>query len=145
MNFQWNRAFGLVLLAGTLTLGASQIKAEMYKGTFNLPVEANWGGAVLSPGEYTVDIERGAATPIVNVRDGNRKIASIFTGPYVAEGQSTRGKLTLVQINGTYVVKTFDAGLIGKTFMFATPKAVSHRQLESKEASRITVVAAATR
>ena len=97
-----------------LTLGASQVKAEMYKGTFNLPVEAYWGSTVLSPGEHTVVIERAAMTPIVQLREGTQQIASVFTGPFVNEDRSQHGRLTLVQINGVYVVKTFDAGLIGK-------------------------------
>ncbi len=144
MNIQLNRAFGLALLAGTLTFGASQVNAAAYKGTFDLPVEAYWGSALLSPGEYTVVVEQGAATPIVSVREGTRQVAAVLTGPYVAEKESERGKLILVQINGAYVVKTFDAGLIGKSFSFATPKAVRNRQLESKGPSQITVVAAAT-
>jgi hypothetical protein len=144
MNFQRNRAFALVLLAGALTLGASQVKAEMYKATFNLPVEAYWGEAVLSPGQYTIVIERGAASPIVHLREGTRQIASIFTGPFVNENQSQRGQLTLKQINGAYVVKTFDAGLIGKSFTFATPKVVRNRQFEAKETSRVTVDVAST-
>jgi hypothetical protein len=144
MNFQLNRTFGLALLAGALTFGASQVKAESYKGTFNLPVETYWGGAVLAPGEYTVVIEQGAATPVIRVREDNRQVASVLAGPFVNEDQSERGRLTLVQINGAYVVKTFDAGLIGKSFTFATPKVVRNRQLEAKETSRITVDAAGT-
>jgi hypothetical protein len=144
MNFQLNRAFGLTLLAGALTFGASQVKAEVYKGTFDLPVEAYWGGAVLSPGEYTILVDKGLGTPVVRVRDSARQVVSVLVGPSVAEKESQRGRLTLVQINGAYVVKKFDAGLIGKSFSFATPKAVRNRQLESKATSQITVVAAAT-
>jgi hypothetical protein len=144
MNFQRNRAFSLILLAGALTLGASQGRAEMYKGTFNLPVEAYWGGAVLSPGEYTVVLERAGTTPIVRLQEGTRHVASVLTGPSVDEDRSQQGRLTLVQINGAYVVKSLDAGLIGKSFRFPTPKAVRNRQLEAKEMSQITVDAAGT-
>ena len=144
MNSQLNRTFGLALLAGALTFGASQVNAQTYKGTFNLPVEAYWGNTVLSPGEYTVVVERGAPIPIVNVREGTRHVTSLIAGPWVTDNDSSRGRLTLVQINGAYVVKAFDAGLLGKTFSFATPKAVRNRQLESRETSRITVDAAGT-
>jgi hypothetical protein len=144
MNFQRNRAFGLVLLAGALTLGASQVKAEVYKGTFNLPVETYWGGAVLSPGEYTVVVDQSPAGPIVHVRRGNRQVALLITGAYAPEKESSLGRLALVQINGVYVVKTFEAGLIGKSFTFLTPKALGKRQLEAKETSRIIVNGAAT-
>jgi hypothetical protein len=144
MNFQRNRAFGLVLLAGALTLGASQVKAAAYKGAFNLPVETYWGGAVLSPGEYSVVVDQLPAGPMVHVRKGNRQVASLIAGSYVPEEESSHGRLTLVQINGVYVVKTFEAGLIGKSFTFLTPKAVYKRQLEAKETSRIVVDGAAT-
>lgn len=144
MNFQLNRMFGLVLLAGAVTFGAAQAKAGNYSGTFKLPVEAYWGGAVLSPGEYTIAVEQGAATPIVKIREDKRQVGAVLTGPYVAEDNSTHGRLTLVQINGVYVVKTFEAGLLGKTFSFATPKAVRNRQLEAKETGHITINAVGT-
>lgn len=144
MNFQLNRVFGLVLLAGAVTFGASQANAQNYSGTFKLPVEAYWGGSVLAPGEYTVTVEQGAATPIVKIREDKRQIGAVLTGPYIAENSSTRGQLTLVQINGVYVVKTFEAGLLGKSFAFATPKAVRNRALEAKETGHITVDALGT-
>ena len=144
MNFQRNRAVGLILLAGALTLGASQVQAEMYKGTFNLPVEAYWGSAVLSPGEYSLVIEREGTTPIVRLREGTRHVAAVLTGPSVNEDRSQRGRLTLVQINGAYVVKALDAGLIGKSFKFPTPKAIHDRQFEAKETAQITADAAGT-
>jgi len=145
MSFQRNRAFGLAVLAGVLTLGASQMKAEVYKATFDLPVEAYWGSAVLAPGEYTVEVQRGATTPLIRVNEDNKQIATILPGPSMFQDGSTPGKLTLVQINGSYVVKSFDAGLMNKTFAFSTPKAVSSRQANAKETSRITIMAAATR
>jgi hypothetical protein len=144
MNFQLNRAFGLAIVAGALTVGAAQVKAEVYKGTFNLPVETYWGGAVLAPGQYTLSIEHGNSSPMIRVSENNRQVASVLTGPYVPDEKSTRGSLTLVQINGSYVVKTFDAGLIGKSFTFATPKVIRNRQVEAKETSRIVVDAAGT-
>lgn len=143
MNYQLNRMFGFALLAGALTFGASAVKAQTYKGTFNLPVEAYWGASVLAPGEYAITVEQGAATPIVKVREDNRQVAAVITGPYVAELDNPHGRLILVQINGAYVVKSFEAGLLGKTFSFPTPRAVRNRP-ETKQIAQITVDAAGT-
>jgi hypothetical protein len=127
VNLQVNRAFILTLVAGAAAIGASQAKAETYTGTFNLPVETYWGGAVLSPGEYSLVIEQGIVTPIIHLRDDDRQVASVLAGPAVNAKPSVGGRLLIANINGSYVVKQFDAGIIGKSFQFATPKSIRNQ------------------
>jgi hypothetical protein len=144
VNLQMNRAFILTLLAGAAAIGASQAKAETYKGTFNLPVETYWGGAVLSPGEYTVTIEHGVVVPIIHLRDDDRQVASVLPTATNAK-PSVRSRLLLEKINGSYVVKEFDAGIIGKSFHFNTPKSIRNREVKTTATTQTMVDVVASR
>jgi hypothetical protein len=139
MNLRMNRTFSLVLLAGALSIGASLANAQgTYRATFNLPVAAHWGLAVLQPGQYTVSLDQGYMPSIIHVQ-GQGRVAAVLAGPVT--GMSTAGpsRLKLVNVNGTYVVKQFDAGLVGKSFAFAVPKALRNRDDRSAASMETTV------
>jgi hypothetical protein len=139
MNLRMNRAFSLALLAGALSIGASLANAQgNYKGTFNLPVETHWGLAVLAPGQYTVSIDPVYMPSVIQIR-GEGHVAAVLAGPVTGMPTSERGRLKLVNVNGTYVVKQFDAGLVGKSFAFATPKALRNRENRSVASTETTV------
>lgn len=146
MSLRMNRAFSLALLAGALGIGASVAHAQgNYKGTFNLPVEAHWGLAVLSPGQYTVVVDPVYMPSVIRIQ-GEGQTAQVLTGPVTQLSLSDeRGRLKLVNINGTYVVKQFDAGLVGKSFAFATPKAVRNREGHSVASAPSTIDIVASR
>ncbi len=127
MNLRMNRAFSVALLAGALGIGASLANAQgNYKGTFNLPVEAHWGLAVLPAGQYTVSIDPVYMPSVIQVR-GEGQVATVLAGPVTGMTTSERGRLKLESINGTYVVRQLDAGLVGKSFAFGVPKALRIR------------------
>jgi hypothetical protein len=114
---------GLTVLALALGVTASQASAQqIYKGTVNLPFETHWGGATLQPGLHTISIEAGYnGIPMIHVH-GQGEDARILTGAVSLEPVSGRGRLTLVNVSGKYLVKRFDAGLVGKAFDFAVPR-----------------------
>ena len=139
MNLRMDRAFSLALLAGALGIGASVAHAGNYKGSFNLPVEARWGLATLAPGQYTVTVDAIYMPSVLQIR-GEGKTVSVLAGPVNRLSSfEDRGRLKLVNINGTYVVKQFDAGLVGKSFVFPTPKALRNQE-DRSAASRQTTV-----
>jgi hypothetical protein len=58
----------LALVALALCFSAGLGKAQdVYKGTFTLPFEAHWAGAVLPAGEYTISLPSTNA-PLVKLR-----------------------------------------------------------------------------
>jgi hypothetical protein len=114
----------LALAATVLGVTASHATAaEIYKGTFNMPVEAYWGGTLLHPGEYTISMEWDyAGSSLVYLR-GEDVHAVILTGSVNLENASDRSRLTLEDVNGTYVVRELRAGSLGKDFRFGVSKA----------------------
>src|SRR5207253_2321035 len=95
---------------------------QVYRGTVDLPFETHWASAVLQPGLHTITIEvtgNGNHWIQVSGREGRK---NILAGAFEPEPQSKHGSLTLVNVNGTYAVRRFDAGLIGTQFAFVVPK-----------------------
>ena len=122
MNFGMRHAFGLVLLAAAFGATAGQANAdEVYRGAVNLPFETHWGPAVLQPGSYTISIQPALSGSLIRIR-GKAGDKDVLAGAFNNEPRSGRGSLTLVNIGGTYVVRRFDAGVIGKSFSFPVPK-----------------------
>ena len=122
MNFGMRHAFGLVLLAAAFGATAGQASAdEVYRGAVNLPFETHWGPAVLQPGSYTISIQTALSGALIRIR-GQAGEQDVLTGAFNRENPSARGSLTLVDVGGTYVVKRFNAGVIGKSFDFRVPK-----------------------
>ena len=105
-------------------LSTMALSAQSYRGTFTLPVEAQWGAARLQPGDYTVSTDTVGATSLLYLT-GNGVSVSILPGPTLRTEPSYKGgHLELTEINGTYAVTKFVAGAAGKEFSFAVPKAM---------------------
>ena len=123
MNFRMHYTLGAALVALALGVTAPSANAqENYKGTFNLPFETHWGGAVLQPGEYTVSIEGGVYGPkIIRVR-GNGQVATALAPAYEVKPVTDSGHLKLVKVGGVYTLYRLDAGLIGQSYTFSLPK-----------------------
>jgi len=90
---------------------------EVYKGTFELPTAAYWGGALLPPGQYTVSMEENVSeSPVVYLHGQGISKTCVATAAPGARGASDRLKID--EVNGTSVVKELDAGTLGKKFEF---------------------------
>ncbi|GAC1357800.1 MAG: hypothetical protein NVSMB31_18250 [Vulcanimicrobiaceae bacterium] len=125
MSLSLNRALSLLVLAGTLGATASQARAEgAYKGTFNLPVEARWGSAVLSPGQYTISIPQGDSFHNVISLRGKGNTINILAGAFERNATRSHGQLTLLDVDGKYVVSEFEAGTLGKSFKIPLSKEI---------------------
>jgi hypothetical protein len=138
--FRIQYALGAALLAAALGLAAPQAKAQQsYKGTFHLPFETYWAGTVLEPGEYTVTLEGGPVS-LLKVH-GSGVSTTILAGPVDLTEVSAHGRMTLVNVDGTYALRQFDAGMAGKSFSFAVPKTIRVRAAQGGEpTTRETVV-----
>jgi hypothetical protein len=113
--------FRVTALAAAVGLGALQMSAQ--QGTFNLPVAAHWGNAVLQPGEHSVRIPIAPSGQklVYLLSDRNTQM----TVPLSSEPltQSGRSYLHLVKINGTYYVDAYQSEINGAKFFFPKPKA----------------------
>jgi hypothetical protein len=134
-------AFGAVVLAAVLGVLSPRANAQEYKGKFSLPVETYWGGTVLQPGEYTVwteDARPGAAVLRVS---GNGKIATALIGPVEFRTISGRGRIVLVEVGGIYALREFEAGVVGKSFSFALPRAIHEKSDKAGMPAAVTEIA----
>lgn len=129
MNLQKKLRFGLLAVAIALVAATIPANAQqLYKATFTLPFEAQWGNTVMEPGHYTITLEAALGQKLIRLH-GPAELA-IFAGPSSPESVVDNGKLTFVSVNGLYTLKSFTAGAIGKSFIFPVPRAKgNHAQL----------------
>ncbi len=105
-----------------LCISSSLAKAQEFHGKFTLPFEAQWGPAVLPPGDYTFSIT--SISPHTVFLQGEGKNAIIVPFPMPEEKVSSdRSKLTLVDNGARYVVRSLEAAELGVTFEYPTAKA----------------------
>ena len=116
---------GVVLAAGALAVTAMNASAQTYKGTFNLPVETFVQDSVLPPGDYTITIGHmaPAGVDVVRIEGAGGAVSMLAPAPEPA-AQADHGRLLFVDIGGKRVLKQFHAGMIGRSFTFAMPKAL---------------------
>lgn len=132
--------YGWSLCALALAAAGSQANAQqVYRGTVNLPAETRWGGAVLHPGPHTIMIGSDfSAMPLIHVFEQGKEMR-ILAGPAQTKAVSERGSLFLEKAGGTYQVKRFDAGAIGKSFTFLVPKAKRNKDERARTETGVNV------
>jgi len=137
MNTRKHLAVALAL--GALALGLTVAPASamtVLRGSFELPAAAYWGNTLLQPGQYTfwMDTEEGqlAKVPVVHLEgEGIHVTLLTISRP---DRESGRNFLEVADINGAYVIRAFDSGLLGKTFSFGVAKSVKeHAQRASAD------------
>jgi len=126
MNLQKMLKLGLLALAILLAASAAPANAQqLYKATFTLPFEAQWGNTVIEPGEYTITVEEALGQKLIRVR-GAADLA-IFAGLSSTEPYGDKSKLVFVNVGGVYTLRAFDAAAIGKAFTFPVHKSRGDR------------------
>jgi hypothetical protein len=126
MNLQKMLKLGLLALAIMLVASAVPANAQqIYRATFTLPFEAQWGNTVIEPGEYTITVEEALGQKLIRVH-GAAELA-VFAGLSSSEAYGEKGKLVFVTVNGLPTLKAFDAAAIGKAFTFPVHKAKGER------------------
>ena len=122
MNFPKTLKFGLFAIAMALMVAAVPAHAQtLYRATFTLPFEAQWGKTVMEPGNYTITVEEALGQKLIRL-DGAAKLA-IFAGISSPDPVGDNGRLTFVNVNGLYTLKSFTASAIGQAFVFPVHKA----------------------
>jgi hypothetical protein len=134
MNIRKHFTIGLALAGLALGLTTVQANAQsVLKGTFELPAAAYWGDTLLQPGQYTMlmntEVQDIAHVPTIRV--SGEGINATFLAVARPDKESGRNFLSVVNIDGTYVIRAFDAGLLGKSFGFAVTKSVKGKALRA--------------
>jgi hypothetical protein len=128
MNLQRKLKVGLLALAIVLVAAAVPANAQqIYKATFTLPFEAQWGKTVIEPGQYTITVEDALGQKLIRVNGAETTALAMFANPSSPEPNGDNGKLVFVNVNGMYTLKAFSAAAIGETFFFPVHQARGER------------------
>lgn len=135
-----HKPFALTLaLLGVLGITAATANADtISKGTFTLPAQAYWNSTLLQPGDYTVAIER---TPggVDLVRLRGEGTDTVFLTPAGALDGTSKNCLQIDDLNGAYVIREFDAGVVGRSYRFPVSKKVSNGALRGAVRNPVTI------
>lgn len=138
----------MVLMLAALAIGATAPQAAAQvglKGTFDLPVEAYWGSAVLPAGQYKISMNLDASTTTRLVfLDGEGVHAMILAGSAIPGEVPGRSSLQLEETNGVYVVRRLDAGMVGQSYTFLVPKAARMKAERASSSGPISVPVSAS-
>ena len=126
MNIPKKLRFGLLAVAIALVAVSVPANAQqIYRATFTLPFEAQWGKTVMEPGEYTITVEQALGQKLIRLHGAGE--VAVFAGISNTEPVGDNGKLTFVNVNGLYNLKSFSASAIGQAFEFPVHKARGDR------------------
>ncbi len=125
-----NWTLSAALLAAACVMTAPPARAQSTLGTFNLPVQARFGGTVLQPGEYSVSRVNGMNAIQIKGDGGVATMLASSAGP---QANNEHSKLTLTSVDGVFSLKRFESGSLGMTFDFRVPKT------DSREADRASI------
>ena len=127
------RIYGLPRIVGLAALvicsSAALASAEMIRGTFTLPFEAQWGLAVLPPGNYSFTLDPSAPERLVTSFQGESRqdVGSVLPQGYTDQQTLDSSELILVRSGGNYTIRALRLAPVGMTVNYPVPKA--ERQL----------------
>jgi len=135
--------YGTMVLMLAVFVGFSTPRAmaqQNFKGSFNLPAEAYWGTTLLAPGHYTINMSLDPTQQVRVVRlQGDDLRIYILAGPPTPDRMSDRSTLRLENINGVYVVRHLDAGILGQSYVFPVSKNVRMKVEHASAPSQVAV------
>ena len=134
MNVRKHLTIGLALVGLALGLTTVQANAQpVLKGTFELPAAAYWGNTLLQPGQYTIwmstEMRDMAHVPAIHL--SGEGVNATFLAIAKPDKESGRNYLDVANIDGTYVIRAFDAGSIGESFAFGVTRNVRNKALRA--------------
>jgi hypothetical protein len=126
MNLQRKLKVGLLALAIVLVASAVPANAQqIYRATFTLPFEAQWGSTMIEPGQYTITVEEALGQKLIRVHGAGD--VALFAGISSSEPYGDTSKLVFENVAGVYTLKAFSAAAIGQSFMFPVHKSKGER------------------
>lgn len=133
-------AVSLALFALALGLTPTMARAEsVLKGTFELPAEAYWGSTLLQPGQYTIMLDINGPSQVRTIRLSGEGMRATFLATGKPAKESGHSYLEIQDVNGTYVVRELNSGLIGKSYSVPMTKSVHNRALRASASEPLIV------
>jgi hypothetical protein len=142
MNARKHLTIGLALMALSLGLTTTQACAQpVPKGTFELPAAAYWGDTLLQPGQYSIwmSTEVRDLVQVAQIHLSGEGVTKTFAAISTPKRESGRSDLQIADMDGTYVVRAFETGLLGRSFAFGAAKNVRNRTLRASAKPAIAV------
>jgi len=133
---------GIALIGLALGFTTARANAQaVLKGTFELPTAAYFGDKLLPPGQYTIwtstEVHDIAHVPAIHI--SGEGVRWTFLAVATPARESGRNYLDVANIDGTYVIRAFDAGSIGESFSFGVTKSVRNKALRASAEPSIAV------
>ena len=130
MNLHKHITTGLACAFVALGFTTAQAGAQpVLKGTFELPAAAYWGETLLPPGHYSIwmstEVRDLAHVPAIHL--SGEGVTKTFLAISTPRPESGRNYLEIADIDGTYIVRAFDTGYLGRSFAFGAPKRVKEK------------------
>jgi hypothetical protein len=119
MSVLTNRLIKAAMATAVLATAATCANATQFKLT--LPMQAQWGQAVLPAGDYIVSTSDNSSALRVS---GNGKTVSVLVASS-EYGHVSSSHIRVVDVNGTAVVKELTSAAFDKTYTFLVPRASS--------------------
>jgi hypothetical protein len=141
MKLRKQLTIGLALVGLALGLTVRASAQPVLKGTFELPTAAYFGDKLLQPGQYTIwmstEVRDIAHVPQIHL--SGEGVNATFLAIAKPAPESGRNHLDVDNIDGTYVIRAFDAGSIGESFAFGVTKSVRNKALRASAEPPIAV------
>jgi hypothetical protein len=121
---------GVLAMALMVSTG-SGLAQDAFVGKFTLSSETYWGTAVLEPGDYTIRMPSSSSPNLIFLR-GQNKAAILLAVGSDNKAISRLSELTLVEVDGKYVVRTFEVGDLGLVLDYQVPKATTTHMAQDR-------------
>ena len=120
---RFSKLFDLRLIVCSLAcLAGSFASAQVSQGTFTLPRQTHWGGAVLAPGAYSYTLNHASPGGIILIRAPRGAAKMAMTGQTRQSKESARSHLLLVTQGGQTSIRELYVGDLAVTLLFGPPK-----------------------
>jgi len=143
MNIRNNMTISFALTALALGMTTTTIASAqpVLKGSFELHAAAYWGDTLLQPGHYSISMSTEARDleSTQKIRVSGEGVSKTFLAISKPIPESGRNCLKVTGIDGTYVVRAFDAGVLGKAVAFGVTKNVRNKMLRASAGPSIAV------
>jgi len=142
MNIRKNITISFALAALALGMTTTTASAQsVLKGSFELPAAVYFGDTLLQPGHYSISMSTAVRDLAFTqkIRVSGEGVSKTFLAISKPTPESGRNCLKITGIDGTYVVSSFDTGVIGRSYSFAMTKNVRNKMLRASAGPSIAV------
>ena len=120
----------LLMTAVAVFLLAGAAQAQDYIGKFTLPIEVQWGKALLPAGDYTLVHNSMRRPDLVTIRGEKETVMTLPVGQSFNADRSQKSALVLAGMQGKTVVRTLVIAELGMEFHYPWPKGVRTQMAE---------------